>query len=289
MGADKRPHRGRTSRRDLEENYQPEPFRRKCSHWGAKAINFLKNSMSWLAVCDVRKRFGDALLPRHWVTTASRALLRKSFREPAPAEFGELTITNQSWAHNFLIYIHEVEHVIDASALKFLVSKLGQTAPGSFRIRPNIHQPDLSARPIINISSRWESTLSIWQCEQLKPVMFSKDFSIQSTDELQHALSSRKAQRNTRIVTVDANNFYPVSPIEDLNRDIARHVRSYYVSKSRFAVLIIKVTRIVLENQSCFSNPRCSSLFAALQLDSVAEFIWLTLTHLHATSSPSVV
>ena len=132
-----------------------------------------------------------------------------------------------------------------------MLSKVGTSDVGCFRIRPKIHKSPLEGRPVFNFNASWIQPIAIFLSETLNPLVNDCEHVLLNTDNfLERLINSQLPLDSDLIIEVeDVKHLYPSIDHDDLMRRISIRIRRHFSDQVSFASLVINLISTIMKCQ----------------------------------------
>jgi len=145
------------------------------------AMSLLKNNADSYVTVDVDKGLGEGIFDRAWAQTVCYQHLNRNAIVLGKKAF-EMSYAGA--LEEFQVIKDSLENTLSTSTWNFLSQRLARPQIGICIFRPKVHKPNLSARPVFNLSKSALQPLALYLCEALAPLLDLCGSSLSSTDKL---------------------------------------------------------------------------------------------------------
>ena len=166
-------------RKDLV-HYKPRGSLNKLPYSDLAALRWLRHNPVIMA-CDADKNLGSILIARESVNQLALSELGKACVNTSTSVC-LADIWNSQCMVSDIVQAHWHSRDITLREKSFLLSKIGTTDVGCFRIRPKIHKSPLEGRPVFNFNASWIQPIAIFLSETLNPLVNDCEHVLLNTD-----------------------------------------------------------------------------------------------------------
>jgi len=255
-------------------NYLPVDRPRQNYDWFDKAaLNWLFRHRDQIMVCDSDKNLGDVVIDRQVVMTISDRLVEESFASTTLEEAKSEILSAQNDIDEALQH-HATIGTVDESTVKYIKSRFAGWTPGSFRCRLKIHKPQLSGRPIVNLTRSWLQPIARYIVATIAVIASICRYVIASSSQLVDLISGLHAPDDFILMTADIKNLYPSIDLDHFEEKFAEVLKKHPLGHTRKGSLLRRLVRIVLRTQHIHFKGRyfkaikgfCTGLACGVQL-----------------------
>ena len=240
------------------ETYKPYKKMSNLSFMDKQALAWLKKNNNIAKIADTDKNLGDAIFDTSWIQSQIQHWLEKSFVQQSEAEF---LLQQNNAKHQFVDLLYPKRAYTPVEERNLLLGNLVHRSEGHFRIRPKIHKPTLSSRPVMNLRSSWIQQPSSWCCAYLQQVQAQCSSVIVSSEHFIERLNAVAFKDGDDydewiLACLDIKELYPSVVIAHMIDIVTIKITQRALFPYPFCQFLADIIALILNNQQLPHNQK---------------------------------